>query len=626
LGSYIKEVDVAMKLLPLDQLGPHELPDSRVRFGFLLPWVSASNGNRLFVKVIHEKDQFLQAIPPKRFLLTHSVHPLYGDFWSGEAPIDAAERPMPESAWGEPGRYVYRFELETPLLPHPLDWIIDPYAREYGVGRQSAFTLGYTEPDWDSIEETWKTPVLQDLIAYEIMLHEFANDLEGALLKLPYLQDLGINCLEIMPVANVDRTIDWGFEPVGPFGLDERFGKRRDLQRFVQTAHEHGIAVMLDMVYGHVGHNFAYEYVYSNLRYAEGPFMGGYAKNDFTPSVDYRREFTRDFFFTANYYWLDRYHVDGIRYDCVPNYYEGFQDEGYSNLVYNTYQKVKATNGDGHWQRFFHSGGMHLIQCAEQLERPIEIVEKTYSNCTWQNGTLAAANDVAAGQFGRLHDLGMQLGLYGYPNQASHGDDTIPKSAFQYLENHDHPRFICRFGTYSIYEEVVRGGRRENWYKLRPFVMGLLLAKGIPMLWQGQEIVENYDVPHEGGARIGALRPVRWERFYDHVGKSMIHLFRQLIALRRQESVFRHEGYSFLSNWDQHQGRGLLLFERHHEREWALVALNFSEHDHDVDVTLPNAGDYHEKIQGQANLLGVHGGSTLTLHIPAHDGRVWLTR
>lgn len=103
-----------------------------------------------------------------------------------------------------------------------------------------------------------------------------------------------------------------------------------------------------------------------------------------------------------------------------------------------------------------------MNQCAEQLEGPIVIVEKTYSNCTWQNETLNAAKDLAAGQFGRLYNFGMQLGLAGYPEQTSHGGDTITKSALQYLENHDHPRFICRFGTYALYQEVLREGKREN--------------------------------------------------------------------------------------------------------------------------------------------------------------------
>lgn len=614
-----------MKLLPMDQLGPHELPGNVVRFGFLLPWVSATHGHALSVKIIHEDDQFLQNVPPLQFPLTHSLHPEYGDMWSGDITIDAGDRPHPQSAWGSQGRYVYRFLLHSPLLPEPLDWIIDPYAREFGIGNLSAFTLGYSEPPWGTIEHSWKTPAMRDLIAYEIMLHEFANDLEGATRKLPYLRDLGINCLEIMPVANVDRTVDWGFEPVGPFGLDERFGKRHALRAFVQAAHEHGIAVMLDMIYGHTGRNFAYEYVYNALDYHQNPFMGPFAKDMFGPSADYNRSFTRDFFFTANHYWLDRYHVDGIRYDCVPNYYDGFLGQGYARLVYETYQTVKATGGAGHWQRFFHSGDIHLIQCAEQLEGPVEIVSKTYSNATWQNETLNAANAVAQGDFGHLYHLGLQLGLEHYPDSVTHNADTVAKTALQYLENHDHPRFICRFGTYSLYRDVILEGKRENWYRLQPYTIGLLACKGVPMLWQGQEIVENYDVPDSGPARIGTLRPVRWERFYDYPGQGMIRLARRLIAIRNEHEVFRRGQYYFYNDWANLQSRGLLVFTRWTDAQQAIVALNFSDHDQSFGFASPRPGSYLDLLHGEDGFSSLMTGQFFTLSVPSHYGRIWLT-
>src|SRR6187455_1729928 len=96
-----------MNLLPLNLLGPHELPAHHVRFGYLLPWVSANDGNKLFVKVIHEDDQFLQNIPPLRFQLAHATHPDYGDLWTGEITIQESDRPTPASSWGKKGRYVY---------------------------------------------------------------------------------------------------------------------------------------------------------------------------------------------------------------------------------------------------------------------------------------------------------------------------------------------------------------------------------------------------------------------------------------------------------------------------------------------------------------------------------------
>ena len=615
-----------MQLLPLDTLGAHEIAPHRVRFGLFLPWVSAQDGHRLFVKILHERDQFLQGVPPLAFPLRHATDATYGDYWSGEVDIRPADRPTPASAWGTPGTYVYRYELHSPRLGSPLDWIVDPFAREFGVGRQAAITLGYTDHPWDAeVELRWKTPSLRDLIVYELMLQEFAPDLEAAAAKLPYLRDLGVNCLEVMPVANVERSVDWGFEPIGLFGVDERFGNRRAFQRFVEAAHRHGLAVVLDMIYGHTGRHFAYEYVYAHLRYDRNPFMGAFGDEDlFGASTDFRQPYVRDFYFTANHFWLDRYHVDGIRYDCVPNYWDGVTGSGYANLVYHTYQAVAATQGQGHWQRFFDGDGLNLIQCAEQLQKPVLAVEGTYTNCTWQNATLDAAARVAGGDRGALAEFGLRLGLHDYPLAARHNGQTLEKSAFQYLENHDHPRFICRFGTDDLYRGVIREGRRESWFKVQPYLIGLLLGKGVPLLWQGQEIVEKYDVPADGPARIGTLRPVRWELFYDEAGRGMIRLVRRLLALRTAEPVFRYGEFYCHQDWERWQSRGLLLFSRGLGTTYALVALNFTDAEQTTEFWFPVAGDYPERLEGRAPLRALPAGQAVSLTIPSHYGGVWL--
>jgi 1,4-alpha-glucan branching enzyme len=615
-----------MQLLPLDKLGAHESAPHCVQFGLFLPWVSAQDGHQLVVKILHEQDQFLQDVPPLVFPLQHTTDATYGDYWSGQIAIRPADRLTPTSAWGMPGTYVYRYELRSPLLHSPLDWIVDPYAREFGVGRQAAITLGYTDHPWDpAIELQWKTPHLRDLIVYELMLQEFAADLEAAEAKLPYLRDLGVNCLEIMPVANVERSVDWGFEPIGLFGVDERFGNRRTFQHFVEAAHRHGLAVVLDMIYGHTGRHFAYEYVYAHLRSHQNPFMGAFGDEDlFGASTDFRRTYVQDFYYTVNYFWLDRYHVDGIRYDCVPNYWDGVTGSGYANLVYHTYQTVAVTAGSGHWQRFFHGTSLNLIQCAEQLQKPVLAVEQTYTNCTWQNATLDAATRVASGDRGALTAFGLHLGLSGYPLVASHNGQTLEKSAFQYLENHDHPRFICRFGTVNLYREVLREGQRDHWFKVQPYLIGLLLGQGIPLLWQGQEIVEKYDVPTEGPARIGTLRPVRWELFYDEAGRGMIRLVRKLLALRNTEPVFRRGAFYLHNDWERWQSRGLLLFSRWIDTTYALVALNFTDAEHTTAFWFPIAGDYTEQLAGRTNLRAVPAGHAVTLTIPAHYGGCWL--
>ncbi|MCU0572622.1 MAG: alpha-amylase family glycosyl hydrolase, partial [Syntrophobacteraceae bacterium] len=521
-----------MKLLPLQKLGPRPVDGEAgiFRFGLLLPWVSAADGNRMYLKIIHEHDQFIQDIQPFEFELSHSVDPVHGDYWSVEVDITGRPPSHPQSAWGSPGRYVYRYSLSNPNASGPIDWIIDPFAREFGIGKLSAFTLGYQDYVWDANELTWKTPAVEDLVIYELMITEFGGDIERTIGLLDYLADLGVNCLEFMPVSNVSNTVDWGFLPLGYFGVDERFGNRRDMQRLIDAAHQRGLAVIVDSVYGHTDEHFPYQYVYDRLGYHENPFMGSFAKDYFGRSTDFRRAFTRDFFYTVSHHWLDCYHVDGFRYDCVPNYYDGPTGDGYAALVYHTYQSVKARPGEAsHWQRFFRDGRINLIQCAEQLEGPQEILEKTYSNCTWQNETLGAAQGVAAGGGDRLTSLGLRLGLMGYPGSVTVHDDTLAKSALQYIENHDHSRFVCNFGRFLRDNDLLSEGERGLWYKVQPYLIGLLAAKGIPLLWQGQELGENYYVPEAGWGRVMLFRPVRWDYFYDPIGKTVIRLVRRLL-------------------------------------------------------------------------------------------------
>lgn len=614
-----------MQLLPLDKLGPHEI-DARpgtVRFGLFLPWVSAADGNRLYLKIIHERDQFLQAIQPLEFELAHSTDPAYGDYWSADVDVTGTPAPHPKSAWGSPGRYVYRYQLVNPNTSGPIDWIIDPFAREFGVGKLSAFTLGYQAYDWSPQELAWKTPALDDLVIYELMITEFGGDIDGTIGLLDYLADLGVNCLELMPVSHVSNTVDWGYLPLGYFGVDERFGKRRDLQRLIDAAHQRGLAVIVDSVYGHASDQFPYQYVYDRLAYHENPFMGPFAKDYFGKSTDFRRPFTRDFFYTVNHHWLDCYHVDGFRYDCVPNYYDGPTGDGYAALVYNTYQLVKGRAGDAsHWQRFYQDGGIRLIQCAEQLEGPEAILTETFSTCTWQDGTLGAAQDAAGAGRDRLTDLGYRLGLMGYIGEKTVAGDTLPKSALQYIENHDHSRFVCNFGRLFKDNDLLSEGDRGLWYKTQPYLIGLMTARGIPLLWQGEEFGENYYVPSSGWGRVMLFRPVRWDYFYDAIGKTVIWLLRRLLQIRKK-AQFRQGDHFFYNDYGRYQSRGVLLFSRATGQSFSLVALNFTDQDQTVLLPFPLAGDYQEELHGQNNQTGLAANEERWVTIPSNYGCIW---
>jgi 1,4-alpha-glucan branching enzyme len=615
-----------MNLLPLGKLGARCTPEGRADFGVFLPWVSDSDGVGLGVKLIHENDQFLQDVPAKTFEMECSIDPNYGEYWHGQVEIDASEKPHKKSAWGKPGRYVYRYFLER-RNNEPIDWIIDPYAREFGIGKLSAFTLGYEPHIWSDEEELWKTPRQEDLIVYELMINEFGGDMRTATRHLEYLQDLGVNCIEIMPVTNISNTTDWGFLPIGYFGVDERFGKRRDMQRLIDSAHQKGIAVILDMVYGHTDSLFPYSYLYREMGFGENPFLGSFAKDLFGESTDFNRALTRDFFYTVNHHWLSTYHVDGFRYDCVPNYWDGPTGLGYANLVYQTYKLVFGMRGSqDHWQRFFEGDEIHLIQCAEQLEEPVEVLDKTYSSSTWQNQTFDAAIAVARAEAselaGRLTYLGHRLGLVGYPAKEKINEDTIQKSALQYIENHDHYRFVCNFCTISRDDnDLLKEGDRRYWYKVQPYLIAIMTARGIPLIWQGQELCENYFLPESGMGRVVMFRPMRWDYFYDPIGKRTIWLPRRLMKLRRKAQFLRGEHW-FYDDPERYQSRGLLLFSRRAGDAFSLVALNFTDSDQKAYFSFPLGGDYYEEIHGEDSFRA-GAGEWLEICIPSNYGRIW---
>jgi maltooligosyltrehalose trehalohydrolase len=598
-----------------------------VTFGIWLPWVSDSDGNKVYVKIIHERDQFLQDIPPREFPLTHSVRMPYGDFWSATVPIAGTPPVAPGSAWGTPGRYVYRYRIDNPNAGS-LDWIIDPCAREFGLGKQSAFTLGYKEYVWNkATEPNWRTPALADLVFYEVNIAELGGDLERTSNLMAYLSDLGVNAIEVMPLSNVTASVDWGYLPIGYFGVDERFGKRSDFQQMVDIAHQHGIAVVVDVVYGHTGVDFAYFDAYTRLKYRENPFMGPFAKDyfsNFGKSTDFNRQFTRDYFFTVNQHWLEVYHVDGFRYDCVPNYWDGPLGAGYASLVYETYQlaKNKIAQNQPFWNRFGAGTGeqIGLIQCAEQLEGPEEVLHTTYSNSTWQNRTFDAAKAVARGDRGRLTDLGLSLGLFGYPEEENTNGDVIPKTALQYIENHDHERFICNFGTSNPDEAgnpLFTEGDRNRWFMLQPYLIAILTCKGQPMLWQGEEFGENYFLPEFGAGRVALLRALRWDFFYDPPGQALVKLVRKLLRIRRNRPQLRRGTYYFFNEWDRYLSKGLLLFARYNGPAYTLVAINTGDTDQTVPFWFPIGGDYVEELHGgDLNLSGIVPLQETSLRVP----------
>ena len=601
----------------------------QVRIGIYLPEITPEKGYVLKARIIHEADQFVRSIPAQAFDLAPVPGSPLG-LW--RATIDLT--PEAGTHFGQTGRHLYRFQLLRDGGP-VVFWFSDPFGRESATGNLSAFAMDPAAVPFPWTDAAYRTPHLDDLVVYELHVGEFNRTFDGVVTQLDYLAGLGVNALELMPFTNVKETAEWGYTPLSYFAPDERFGGPAGLRRLVDACHARGIAVILDAVYAHAHPEFAYNLVY-NATGEPNPMMGPFQGEFFPdlPGTDYAKAFTRDYFLTLNRYWLEEYHLDGFRYDYVPGMFDGGVGTGYAALTYHTYQISKPI------PRFQDPAGFsRIIQCAEHLPEPQRILTETYSNCCWQNGLMdKVANSAYWGYADPALALLLDPQLQGYPQTyANPGTgETFPVAPFQYLESHDNPRLLARIAPSGLRDLIGEPwGDRSQFYRLQPYVIALYVGKGIPMLWQGQEIGENWGMAPWGLGRNLFERPVRWEYFYDPYGQALVRLHRIMGSLRRSLRALGSRTGFYYYNDPAHYGQGIIVIRREapaagiQPKQTLMAFINVSGAERRVWVPFPEQGTWVEQIdKAESNprpdISVAFDGEWHEVPVPSHYGCIYL--
>ncbi|MBQ7648703.1 MAG: hypothetical protein IJS92_06475 [Paludibacteraceae bacterium] len=334
---------------------------------------------------------------------------------------------------------------------------------------------GKAEYPWSDATLNFKRPKKENLIIYEAWVYDYtaARTFKGLMNRLDYIQNLGVNAIELMPVSEFDGNISWGYNPTLYFAVDKTYGKPEDLKALIDECHKRGIAVILDMVFNHTkGTNpMAKLYPYGNdLQYnpwfSTNPPEGdnGYGEewnHDFGPAHEM---FTRAF-----EYWLKEYKIDGYRLDLSHGLC-GNTNNAVSNLKDYYQNGVKATSSDAymileHWG----NGQDQLISAGMQC---------------WTGNVITNAYCQTA--MGWLKD--------------GDGFDGANRAGYvSYAESHDEERMQYKAKTYGNGDlqtnEAARLGRvAEN-------VAFNVLLKGAHMLWQFEEI--GYDISIDQNGRTG---------------------------------------------------------------------------------------------------------------------------
>ena len=609
-----------------------------IRFGIYLPGIHAADGFDVVVRLIHTADRFDPNVKTQDFsLVWNSAHPL--DLWSQDVTV----LPVAGTHYGQEGTYLYRFQLWwTPaggsrqLITL---WFTDPFASATDVGLLSAVALTRNPVPFTWTDAAYKTPELDDLVVYELQVEEFNDTFDGVIDRLTYLQSLGVNCLELMPVTSAKVDFDWGYGPLHYFAPSERFGGGDGLKRLVDAAHAQNIAVILDVVYEHVDYMFPYYMIYNDLANTVGapkpqsPMISGMNVWGFGPAADFTQTFTQDYFQTANQMWLDEYHADGFRYDEVTDLYVPPRDVGYAQLVEQTYRHSLTL---GRFQR--PTGGYsRIIQCAEAMSKARDVMSRTFTNCAWQDDLLNKAEDMvswhyADANFAHLLDPNFS----GYPATNTVVDSSgnavqMPVAPFQYVESHDHSQLIVFAGTVTDPGPLPEGDR-SRYYKLQPYAIALLTAQGIPMLWQGQEFADNFPLPANGLARVHLRRDTHWEFFYDEYGIPLVRVHRRVGQLRQSSPALRSRE-SYFYYLQSLQGTQIIAYHRHapaaggSAEQYAMVLVNFDDNAGTISVPFPKAGTWTEMLDADVRNLTLNvasAGAVQTITVPSNYGMIFV--
>ena len=496
----------------------------------------------------------------------------------------------------------YRFTIRTG--PGDLSRM-DPYARHVTNSVGNGIVYDPDEFDWG--DDGFRMPTWDDLVIYEMHIGTFApthdrgGTFDGARRRLPYLQRLGVSAVQVMPPFEFAGDISWGYNPSHLFAIESGYGGPDAFKRFIRDAHAHGIAVIVDVVFNHLGPSDLDLWRFDGWSLGDGG--GIYVYNDeraVTPwgatRPDYGRGEVRTFLRDSAMSWLEEFRCDGLRFDATE-YIRTVDGEttdpasalpdGWSFMAWLN-DEIRARQP---WK----------ITIAEDMRDDPAVVRPTDEGgagfaAQWDGGFISAVRSALMVGDDADRDLAAVVrGIVGEGRGA-------PLSRVIYTESHDE----VANGLTRV-PEAISPGDADNWWAKKRAVLGsalVLTSPGIPMLFQGQELLED--------RWFDDTVALDWEKAITNRG--ILRLHRDLIALRRV-----HDGTTMglrgsnVTIVRADQAEGLLAMHRWQDRgphDDTMVIANFADRTLDgVPLGFPAPGRWNVRFNSDASTYAHDFGS-----------------
>lgn len=424
-----------------------------------------------------------------------------------------------------------------------------------------------------------------DLLVYELLLRDFTDEKTyvAAMEKLDYLQSIGVNAIELMPVMEFDGNESWGYAPNFFFAPDKYYGTADDLKAFIDAAHEHGIAVIMDIVTNHAFGLCPLVQMYfdEDKPSSDNPWFNPQATHPLSVGYDFNHEspYTRQFIKDVLAYWLNEYRFDGFRFDLskgLTQKYTGNDlaawsayDQSRINILTDYYNHIKSINPNAY---------MILEHFANNDE---EVVLANMGMLLWSG----------------MHNQYKQVGI-GWPENsdlswAYHANRGFAyPNLIDYMENHDEERIMA---------EALQWGNASANYNLKDTLTAIrhqeqaaVLFMGIPgpkMLWQFGERAYDYTILY-GGERT-SNKPPRWDYLDSYPRERLTRVYAAMAALRKRDAFRLGTFTGDLS------GAGKRMWISHSSLNVSIAA-NMGVSGFDMAPGFAHAGTWYDYFTGES--------------------------
>ncbi len=259
-------------------------------------------------------------------------------------------------------------DLYSEKVLHPDDQYepkkVDPDLLDYPAGKGADGYVTVIQPgkpqfQWSDATLHFQRPNKNNLVIYELWIYDYTEgrSLKGLMKRLDYIQNLGVNAVELMPICEFDGNYNWGYSPNHYFAPDRAYGSETMYKEFIDECHKRGIAVIIDMVFNHAtGLNPMNKLYPYGTDLANNPWFNVNAPHSDNVYEDWNHGFApaKEMFTRALKYWLTEYKVDGFRFDLSHGLCSNQANTSVTNLKYYYDNGVKAVAPDAymileHW-------------------------------------------------------------------------------------------------------------------------------------------------------------------------------------------------------------------------------------------------------------------------------------